>query len=261
MRDGSGRCARHARPGWGKKPNATNRATGRKLQRVRADLIQCDPLFAECKRQGRRTLVTERDHIKPQPEGGKDDDTNVQGLCFECHDVKSQGRTGSRRGSLLRGIPRARRRRAGHPARASAEGRGVRKLGRWTQEHTPTRPGSGFINLADHRRHCARRGISLRGELTRTAAQQAAQASSCWTGARPSRPWACPRSPRWRRAASQVHLETTAMVLSTTDLMSVKRQFWRQIGGRLRNPLISFLLIRSCSRQDRSQKQSPSCRP
>lgn len=46
---------------------------------MRADLIQRDPLFAECKRQGRLTLATERDHIKPQPEGGKDDDTNVQG--------------------------------------------------------------------------------------------------------------------------------------------------------------------------------------
>ena len=90
VRDGSGRCARHPRPAWEKKPNATKRVTGRKLQRMRAALFERDPLCGECKRQGRLTLATERDHIKPLQEGGKDDDTNVQGLCFECHDVKSK---------------------------------------------------------------------------------------------------------------------------------------------------------------------------
>lgn len=90
MRDGSGRCPKHPKASWAKRPNATKRITGRPLQRLRAALFDADPCCAECKRQGHLTLATERDHIKPLQEGGKDDDTNVQGLCFDCHEVKSK---------------------------------------------------------------------------------------------------------------------------------------------------------------------------
>lgn len=74
---------------WGKKPTATKRVTGRKLQAMRADLFSRNPLCVECDRQGRVTLATQRDHIVPLAEGGQDDDSNVQGLCLECHDEKS----------------------------------------------------------------------------------------------------------------------------------------------------------------------------
>jgi 5-methylcytosine-specific restriction protein A len=56
---------------------------------MRADLFSRNPLCAECERQGRVTLATQRDHIIPLAEGGKDDETNEQGLCHECHEVKS----------------------------------------------------------------------------------------------------------------------------------------------------------------------------
>lgn len=89
VRDGSSRCPKHPRAQWTKKPTATKRITGRKLQTVRADLFRRNPLCVECKRNGRVTLATQRDHIIPLAEGGPDDETNEQGLCDDCHDAKS----------------------------------------------------------------------------------------------------------------------------------------------------------------------------
>ncbi len=56
---------------------------------MRATLFTREPLCAECLRQGRAVPATQRDHIKPLAEGGIDDETNEQGLCRPCHDVKS----------------------------------------------------------------------------------------------------------------------------------------------------------------------------
>lgn len=90
VRDGSGRCPAHPRTQWVKRPTATKRTTGRKLQRMRAALFARCPLCAECQRQGRVTLATQRDHIVPLAEGGADDETNEQALCDDCHALKSQ---------------------------------------------------------------------------------------------------------------------------------------------------------------------------
>ena len=90
VRDGTGRCPKHPKQLWAKKPDAPKRITGRKLQRLRAELFARDPLCAECKRQGRVKLATQRDHIQSLEEGGADDDSNVQGLCHGCHDAKSK---------------------------------------------------------------------------------------------------------------------------------------------------------------------------
>ena len=89
VRDGSARCDKHKPPPWTKKPTATKRITGRKLQAMRTELLKAQPLCAECERQGRVRLATQRDHIKPLAEGGADDGDNVQGLCEPCHDAKS----------------------------------------------------------------------------------------------------------------------------------------------------------------------------
>lgn len=66
------------------------RITGRRLQVMRAKLFSRNPLCAECMRQGKVTVATQRDHIIPLEEGGSDDESNEQGLCQECHDVKSK---------------------------------------------------------------------------------------------------------------------------------------------------------------------------
>lgn len=85
----SGRCDDHQREVWRKKPQATKRITGRRLQAMRADLFRRKPLCVECQRLGRVTLATQRDHIMPLAEGGLDDSDNEQGLCEPCHEVKS----------------------------------------------------------------------------------------------------------------------------------------------------------------------------
>lgn len=89
MRDGSNRCSKHQREAWAKKPTATKRTTGRKLQAMRAALFRRQPLCPECTKLGLVVLATQRDHIVSLEEGGADDDTNTQGLCQEHHDAKS----------------------------------------------------------------------------------------------------------------------------------------------------------------------------
>jgi 5-methylcytosine-specific restriction protein A len=89
VRDGGSRCPRHPKEAWSKPVKATKRITGRRLQRMRASLFSRDPLCAECRKQGRVTLATQRDHIIPLAEGGLDDETNEQGLCDACHEGKS----------------------------------------------------------------------------------------------------------------------------------------------------------------------------
>jgi 5-methylcytosine-specific restriction protein A len=100
VRDGSGRCAKHPRIAW-TRGTPTKRITGRKLQAMRAALFAREPLCVECKRQGRISEATQRDHIIPLAEGGPDDETNEQALCDACHEEKS-------RGESIRGRRRAR---------------------------------------------------------------------------------------------------------------------------------------------------------
>ena len=89
VRDGSGRCSAHPREAW-VRIVPIQRITGRRLQAMRAALFSRDPLCAECRKVGRVTPATLRDHIIPLAEGGVDDESNEQGLCAECHDIKSQ---------------------------------------------------------------------------------------------------------------------------------------------------------------------------
>jgi 5-methylcytosine-specific restriction endonuclease McrA len=37
----------------------------------------------------RTTWATEVDHIKPKAQGGTDESENVQGLCHQCHSIKT----------------------------------------------------------------------------------------------------------------------------------------------------------------------------
>ncbi|GAB2913818.1 HNH endonuclease [Paralcaligenes ginsengisoli] len=89
--DGAGGCAKHRPVAWSvKRPVETKRITGRKLQRLREELFAQEPLCVACIKAGRIRLATQRDHIVPLFEGGADDESNTQGLCDDCHDVKSQ---------------------------------------------------------------------------------------------------------------------------------------------------------------------------
>lgn len=100
VRDGSGRCPRHPKPVWQKKPDAPKRITGRRLQQLRAGLFDREPLCRMCKALGLVVLATQRDHIVPLEEGGQDVESNVQPLCQACHDAKSNA-------ERARGVQRA----------------------------------------------------------------------------------------------------------------------------------------------------------
>lgn len=65
------------------------RIRGRELQRIREEMLMEDPLCAECRRQGRIRAWDEVDHIIPLYLGGEDTKANRQGLCYECHEIKS----------------------------------------------------------------------------------------------------------------------------------------------------------------------------
>lgn len=85
-------CERHKRKPWQSRPDITKRITGRKLQALREQLFQEHPLCEECLRKTppRYSASAQRDHIIPLAEGGTEDPSNIQALCNECHEKKSQ---------------------------------------------------------------------------------------------------------------------------------------------------------------------------
>jgi 5-methylcytosine-specific restriction protein A len=65
------------------------RITGRRLQERNARLARRAPLCIECLREGRTEAATEWDHVVPLHLGGADHESNLQGLCHECHKAKT----------------------------------------------------------------------------------------------------------------------------------------------------------------------------
>lgn len=74
------------------------RIRGRRLQEYRARWFAVHPLCAECERNGKVRLATQLDHIVALTNGGTDFDQpgNRQGLCDDCHEVKSARDKGHR---------------------------------------------------------------------------------------------------------------------------------------------------------------------
>jgi 5-methylcytosine-specific restriction protein A len=75
---------------WTHSGTPQQRIRGRALQRLRTQLFARQPWCALCPKRGTHNLATIRDHITPLAEGGRDDETNVQGLCQTCSDLKSR---------------------------------------------------------------------------------------------------------------------------------------------------------------------------
>lgn len=67
----------------------SQRITGRRLQVRNARLARHAPLCVECLKAGRTEAATEWDHIVPLHLGGLDHESNLQGLCHECHQAKT----------------------------------------------------------------------------------------------------------------------------------------------------------------------------
>jgi len=67
----------------------TERIRGRKLQRIRAQHFEANPLCVECLRKGIVREATQLDHIVALVNKGKDEASNRQGLCEPCHKEKT----------------------------------------------------------------------------------------------------------------------------------------------------------------------------
>lgn len=90
---GSGYCDQHGgeRKAW-RSVSAPPpvRLRGRANQARRLRVFTRNPLCVPCEALGRVTLATIADHIIPLAEGGRDDESNLRGICAECHKVKTQ---------------------------------------------------------------------------------------------------------------------------------------------------------------------------
>lgn len=77
----------------------SKRTRGRRLQRIRHELLVAEPWCRLCLAKGERTLATQIDHIVPLFKGGKDEPSNRQPLCEACHGRKTvEERGGDYRG-------------------------------------------------------------------------------------------------------------------------------------------------------------------
>jgi 5-methylcytosine-specific restriction protein A len=86
-------CTTHAPKPWqpsDQRQRLVTRIRGRELQRRRALLFARAPWCAGCLLNGRQTRATIRDHIVPLAEGGTEDARNIQGLCLDCSDAKTE---------------------------------------------------------------------------------------------------------------------------------------------------------------------------
>ena len=65
------------------------RERGRRNQETRRKHFAQHPLCVVCEQTGRVTLAKELDHIIALDNGGTNEPSNRQGLCIECHKVKT----------------------------------------------------------------------------------------------------------------------------------------------------------------------------
>lgn len=82
----NGRCDAHQRPPWQQRSKAWGKGSTTAWRRFRRDQLRREWLCRHC-----GTKATEVDHIRPLSQGGaKWDPGNVQSLCSDCHDAKSE---------------------------------------------------------------------------------------------------------------------------------------------------------------------------
>jgi 5-methylcytosine-specific restriction enzyme A len=67
------------------------RIRGRRLQRLRDQLFSRQPLCVLCLQMvpPRYTIATIRDHVVNLADGGRDDESNEQAICEDCHATKT----------------------------------------------------------------------------------------------------------------------------------------------------------------------------
>lgn len=91
--DPSGYCETHKGEGWRQyKPGQSRhqRGYGTKWELIRARILKRDNgLCQDHLADGVAKPASCVDHIKPKAQGGTDDDSNLQSLCWSCHARKT----------------------------------------------------------------------------------------------------------------------------------------------------------------------------
>lgn len=66
------------------------RGYGNAWDKLRIRILTRDKYLCQaCIRQGRSTVASQVDHIKPKSQGGTDDPGNLAAICHPCHKVKT----------------------------------------------------------------------------------------------------------------------------------------------------------------------------
>jgi 5-methylcytosine-specific restriction endonuclease McrA len=78
-------------------PPESTRIRGRKRMTRNNRLFQRNPLCVHCKALGIVKQATEWDHIVSLVDGGLEHESNLQGLCRDCHVAKTQAENDMRR--------------------------------------------------------------------------------------------------------------------------------------------------------------------
>jgi len=86
--------------GWqGERGTSTERGYGAAWRKIRNAAMRRDNWLCQpCQRNGKVTAATECDHILPKSQGGTDDPENLQGICRECHQAKTEAEAAKAQG-------------------------------------------------------------------------------------------------------------------------------------------------------------------
>ncbi|EKQ7229501.1 HNH endonuclease [Klebsiella quasipneumoniae subsp. similipneumoniae] len=91
--DRSGYCEKHRNEGWKQHQQGKSRherGYGSQWDIRRARILKRDNhLCQNCLRSGRAVAAKTVDHIKAKAHGGTDDDSNLESLCWPCHQTKT----------------------------------------------------------------------------------------------------------------------------------------------------------------------------
>lgn len=97
------------RQAWHDRGSRHERGYDRRWDKLRVRILARDSyLCQQCLRDGRVTPLAVKpydhavDHIIPKAQGGTDDPDNLEGVCKDCHDVKSQREAKEGQGATLK---------------------------------------------------------------------------------------------------------------------------------------------------------------
>lgn len=77
------------RSNWDRTKTRQERGYGAAHDRMRKRVLEEEPLCRICLAAGRVTATSIADHILSKAKGGGDERGNYQGVCGDCHDIKT----------------------------------------------------------------------------------------------------------------------------------------------------------------------------